>query len=134
MNSVHLCGNLGRDPDVQRTQNGMAVCNGSICVTRSFKTGDVTKEETCWVEFAIWGARGEAFARFHRKGSKALVRGYLKQDDWTDKTTGQKRTRLKLVVEDWWFAGGRSTDDGSGYRPSDNAPTQTTQTPDETAF
>lgn len=131
MNVVLLQGNLGRDPDVQFTQSGMAVCNGSLCMTRSFKTGETTREETCWVEFAIWGARGEAFARFHRKGSRALLRGYLKTDDWTDKATGQKRTKLKVVVEDWWFAGNRSDD---GPAPSDNAPTQTTQTPDETAF
>jgi single-strand DNA-binding protein len=126
MNIVVLHGNLGRDCEVKHTQSGTAICTNSIAVTRQFKQGETTKEKTTWVEFTIWGARGEAFAKFHGKGSKALLDGHLELDEWDDKATGQKRTKLKLVVDDWEFVGARRdaapAGDAAAPAPAEDTP------------
>lgn len=129
MNHVVLCGNLARDPDVRYTSTGMPVCNGAVCVSRKFKRGEELVEETLFVEFAVWGSRGEAFAKFHRKGQRALLQGHLQEDSWKDKVTGQERKRIKLVVDEWEFASSRSEE-----APRDAGEPQPRPAADDTPF
>jgi single-strand DNA-binding protein len=128
-NLVLLTGNLTRDPEVRFLQTGTAICEGSIASNRQTKRGEQWVEEAVFVEFTIWGKTGEAFARYHKRGSPALLRGRLTLDEWNDKTTGQKRSRLKVTVEEWEFM---ST--GSAPASSDDAEPTTKPAVDDSAF
>jgi single-strand DNA-binding protein len=105
MNVVILSGNLARDPETRFTPTGTAVTEATVCVTTRYRSqSGEQKERTAFVGIVMWGARGEAFAKHHRKGTKAFVRGEIVQDTWDDKATGKKQTKTKVQVEDWEFA------------------------------
>lgn len=112
---VTLLGNLVRDPETRHTQGGKSVTNFTLAVNR--KIGDDrngnARESVAFIDVAIWGPRGDAFARFHRKGSLAFVAGDLIQDEWDDKKTGEKRSKLKVTAWEWEFVGGKSNGGGS---------------------
>lgn len=111
MNVVMLTGNLTRDPEVRYTPNGQPVCEATVAVSKRWKTeAGEEKERTAFVGLVIWGKRGEAFARFHRKGSRACIRGELVQETWEDKQTGKKQSKTRVQVEDWEFAGSKPAD------------------------
>ena len=114
LNKVMLAGVLGRDPEVRYTSGGTAIANASLAVNRRYKgKDDVWKEEVTWVSLDIWGPRGEAFGEHMYKGKSVYVEGHLKEDQWEDKQTGKKRTKLKVVVDNWAFVESKS-DDGGG--------------------
>jgi len=100
MNNVTLLGNLVRDPDVRYTASGLAVVNVTVADNRKKKDGT---EVVSFIDCTLWDKRGEAFAKFHSKGDRVLFQGRLEMDQWQDKTTGQNRTKLKVVVDNWEF-------------------------------
>lgn len=146
-NKVILMGNLTRKPEVRFTQGGTAVCKFGLAVNRRFKdqTGE-WKEEATFVDITFFGKRGEAFAKFHDKGKSAFIEGSLRLDTWDDKQSGDKRSKLYVVGDDWQFVGaggGRgepssSADDGGagGYAGgmSDSAPSGAHLDADDTPF
>jgi single-strand DNA-binding protein len=105
-NKVILMGNLTRKPEVRFTQNGTAICKVGLAVNRRFKdqTGE-WKEEATFVDVTFFGKRGEAFAKFHDKGKPAFIEGSLRLDTWDDKQSGEKRSKLYVVGDDWQFVG-----------------------------
>jgi len=113
-NKVILMGNLTRKPEVRVTQGGTSVCKLGLAVNRRFKdqTGE-WKEEATFVDVTFFGKRGEAFAKFHDKGKPAFIEGSLRLDTWDDKKTGEKRSKLYVVGDDWQFVGA-----GGGARES----------------
>jgi len=108
MNIVHLIGNLTRDPELKYTPAGKAVAEFTIAVTEKWKTeSGEQKERTAFVGCVSWGSRGDAFAKYHRKGDKACITGKLTQDTWDDKETGKKREKTRVEVTDWEFVNGK---------------------------
>ena len=106
-NKVILMGNLTRDPEIRHTQGGMAVCSASIAVNEKFKDAQGEwQERSTFVDVTIWGKRGEAFAKYHKKGASAFIEGKLRLDQWEDKQSGQKRSKLFVVGDNWEFVGG----------------------------
>ncbi|HIK59402.1 MAG TPA: single-stranded DNA-binding protein [Planctomycetes bacterium] len=114
-NKVILMGNLTRDPEIRFTQNQMAICKVGLAVNRRFKDSqtDEWREEPTFVDVTIFGKRGEAFEKYHRKGASAFLEGELRLDTWEDKNSGQKRSKLYVVANNWEFVGG-SKDGGGG--------------------
>jgi len=114
-NKVILMGNLTRDPELRFTQSNMAVCKVGLAVNRRFKDGQTGewREEPTFVDITIFGKRGEAFEKYHRKGASAFVEGSLRFDTWDDKNTGQKRSKLYVVADNWEFVGGGRESGGS---------------------
>lgn len=106
-NKVILMGNLTRKPDMRYTQNGTAICKFGLAVNRRFKdsASGEWREEPTFVDITMFGKRGEAFAKYHDKGRAAFVEGELRLDTWDDKETGQKRSKLYVVGENWEFVG-----------------------------
>ena len=105
-NKVILMGNLTRKPEVRFTQGGMAICNLGLAVNRRFKDQSGNwKEEATFVDVTFFGKRGEAFAKFHDKGRPAFIEGELRLDQWEDKQSGEKRSKLYVVGNDWQFVG-----------------------------
>ena len=120
-NSVHLIGNLTRDPEVRVTPKGTSIVSYSLAVNRRWKdeSGQV-KEEVTFVECEQWGKGGETFAKFHKKGDKAAIDGRLKMDQWEDKTTKEKKSKLKVVVDDFTFVTSKPA--GASSESAEDAP------------
>ena len=96
-NQVILVGNLTRDPELRVTPKGTAICQFGLAVNRQFKDDSgQTRDETTFVDIEAWGKQGELIAKYLTKGSPALVQGRLKLDQWEDKQSGQKRSKLKV--------------------------------------
>ncbi len=110
-----ITGNITRDPELRTTAMGRNVCRFSVAVNRVYRdaNGD-QKEEVAYIDCSAWGALAETINKYARKGSGVLVSGRLRQDSWDDKATGQKRSRLEVVVEDFNFVGGGRDDGGAG--------------------
>ena len=114
-NKVILMGNLTRDPELRFTQANMAICKVGLAVNRRFKdnqTGE-WREEATFVDVTIFGKRGEAFEKYHKKGQTAFFEGSLRFDTWDDKNTGQKRSKLYVVADNWEFVNAGREGSGS---------------------
>jgi single-strand DNA-binding protein len=123
MNRVTLLGNLTRDPTLRSLGNGTEVSDFSLAMSEVIKSRDGEKDErVCFVDVVVWNAQAKACAEFLRKGSKALIEGKLQLDEWTDKTSGEKRTKLKVRADRVHFVGSPArsadTDQAPADRPS----------------
>lgn len=113
-----IAGNLTRDPEMRATPSGAQACNFTIAVNRSFRGSDGTQQEqTSFIDCVAWGRSGETISQYVRKGAGLLVSGRIEQRSWDDKTTGQKRSRVEIVVEDFSFLSG-GDNAGGGSRGS----------------
>lgn len=116
LNKVQLMGNLTRDPEVRYTPKGTAVTDISLAINRNYTGDDGQRhEETAFVDITFWGRQAEIIGEFMKKGRPLYVEGRLQLDTWEDKTTGQQRSRLKVVGENFQFLGSRE-DGGGGPR------------------
>lgn len=113
-NKVILAGNLTRDVEVRYTQSGSAIGNTAIATTRKFKsaTGE-QKEETLFIDLTFFGRTAEIANQYLRKGSKVLVDGRLKLDQWTAQD-GSKRSKHSVTVENLQMLGSRDENAGMG--------------------
>ncbi len=118
-NKVILLGNLTRDPELRYTPKGTASARLGMAVNRSYKTetGE-TREEVTFVDIDAWGKQAELIAQYLRKGNPLFVEGRLKLDQWDDKTSGQKRSAIRVVMENFQFVGGRAEGRPTGGPPS----------------
>lgn len=117
LNKVFLIGNLTRDPELRVTPKGTAICQFGLAVNRQFKDeSGATRDETTFVDIEAWGKQGELVAKYLTKGSPAMVEGRLKLDQWQDKQSGQKRSKMKVVLENVQFLSmrGAGTTGGPG--------------------
>ena len=108
-NKVILVGNLTRDPEVKYTSGGTAVTDIGLAVNRYWfdKQTNEKKEETTFVDVTLWGRQAELAGEYLSKGRPVLIEGRLQLDTWDDKTTGQKRSKLRVVGETMQFLGGK---------------------------
>lgn len=121
LNKVFLIGNLTRDPELRVTPKGTAICQFGLAVNRQFKDeSGATRDETTFIDIEAWGKQGELVAKYLAKGSPAMVEGRLKLDQWEDKQSGQKRSKLKVVLDNVQFL---STRGGAGAAPRAGGPT-----------
>jgi single-strand DNA-binding protein len=108
-NKVLLLGNLTRDPELRVTPKGTSICQFGLAVNRQFKDeSGATRDETTFVDIEAWGKQGELVSKYLTKGSPCFVEGRLRLDTWDDKQSGQKRSKLKIVLENVQFLGGRT--------------------------
>lgn len=106
LNKVMLIGRLTRDPQLRYLPSQSAVCDFGLAVGRKFKTANgEQKEETAFIDCTVFGKGAEIFNQYMAKGKQVFLEGRLKFDQWDDKTTGQKRSKLNVVVEDFQFLG-----------------------------
>jgi single-strand DNA-binding protein len=114
-NKVMLMGNLTRDIEVRHVSGDMAVANFGLAVNRRFRTKDgEQREEVTFVDCEAWGRAAEIMSQYLKKGSGVFISGRLKLDTWQDKESGQNRSKLKVVVEEFQFVGGRGEESGGG--------------------
>ena len=115
LNKVLLMGNLTRDPELRVTPKGTPICQFSLAINRQFKmeSGE-SREEVIYVDIEAWGKQGETIAKYCTKGRPLYVEGRLRLDQWEDKNTKEKRSRMKVVLENFQFLGGGQREGGPG--------------------
>ncbi|HZH57194.1 single-stranded DNA-binding protein [Yanghanlia caeni] len=116
VNKVILIGNLGRDPEVRYSPDGVAICNISLATTSTWKdraTGE-RREETEWHRVVFYNRLAEIAGEYLRKGRAVYVEGRIKTRKWQDKETGQDRYSTEIVAEQMQMLGGRGDDMGGG--------------------
>lgn len=110
-----LGGNITRDVELKNTPSGTPVAQVGLAVNRSWKdpSGE-KKEEVTFVDCEAWGKTAETIAKFFSKGKPIFIEGRLKLDQWEQ--DGQKRSKLKVVVDSFQFVGGKADGEGEPQR------------------
>ena len=103
-NKIVLVGNLTRDIELRYTQSGAAIGSSGIAVTRKYTLNGEKREETCFIDITFFGKHAEIANQYLSKGSKLLVEGRLKFDQWTD-NNGQNRSKHTVAVENMKMLG-----------------------------
>jgi single-strand DNA-binding protein len=101
INKVILVGNLGRDPEIRSTQDGMRIANLAVATSETWrdKMSGERKERTEWHRVVIFNERlAEVAEKYLKKGSKVYVEGALQSRKWTD-NSGQERYTTEVVLQ-----------------------------------
>jgi single-strand DNA-binding protein len=102
-------GTLTRDVEIKYTPSGSAVSNVSLAINEKYTTkAGEKREDVLFLECVLWGKTAELAGQYLAKGKQVLFSGRLKQENWEDKATGQKRSKVVLNVDDMQFLGGPS--------------------------
>ena len=106
LNKVFLIGNLTRDPELRQLPSGSALCSFGMAINRmmTLASGE-QREEVCYVDVVAIGRQAEVIHQYVRKGSPLFVEGRLHYEQWDDRETGKKRSRLSVRVERSQFIG-----------------------------
>ena len=110
-NKVIIAGNITRAPELRYTPAGMAVCEIGVAVNRSW-TNDAgeKKEEVTFLDCTAWSKTGETISKHLRKGDPILIEGRLRMENWTDKQSQEKRSKLAITIESFSFIGTKRTE------------------------
>lgn len=132
VNKVILIGNLGKDPDMRYTPNGLAVANITLATSESWKdkqTGE-NVERTEWHRIVFYQRLAEIVGEYLRKGAKVYVEGRLQTRKWQDKNTGQDRYTTEIIADNMQMLdskGGGHVSESSAFEKPAAAATGTTE-------
>lgn len=109
-NKVILIGNLTKDIEFQYLQgSNTPLAKGGIATSYKYKGNDgIAKEETCFLDFSIFGRTAEVANQYLHKGSKVMLEGRLTFDQWQDQQTGQNRSKHTLRVDNMKMLGSKN--------------------------
>jgi len=99
VNKAIIIGNLGRDPEMRYTPEGLAIANFSIATSEEWKdkTSGEKRERTEWHRIVAFGRLGEICGEYLNKGKKVYIEGRIQTRDWEDKD-GVKRYTTEIVA------------------------------------
>jgi single-strand DNA-binding protein len=104
VNKILITGNVTADPELRYTPSGKAVLSASLANNEYYTDAQSQEQKvTTFVSLEVWGKPAENFSKLVKKGQELFVDGQLRMDEWTDKQTNARRTRLYLLVENWQF-------------------------------
>lgn len=103
VNVVVISGNLTHEPELRRTQSGMAILSFGIAVNERKKNAQTGEWEDYanYFDCVFFGTRAESVSNYISKGSKVAIDGKLRYSSW--QKDGQKRSKVEIVVEDIEF-------------------------------
>jgi single-strand DNA-binding protein len=109
VNKIILLGNVGKDPEFRATAGGTTVANFSLATTDRAKdaTGNWT-DRTEWHNLVAFQRTAEIVRDYVKKGSKLYVEGKIQTRSWDDKTSGEKKYRTEVLVNELVLLSGRS--------------------------
>jgi len=113
MASLNVCtftGRAGRDPEVRYFESGKMIAEFSIAVD-----GWKRDEKPLWLNLKIWGKIADVAANYVRKGSMIAVSGKLENETWTDRGSGEERSKIVLNVKDLTLLDSKKDSDASGF-------------------
>jgi single-strand DNA-binding protein len=117
VNSITLVGRAGRDPEVRYLESGSVVANFTLAVNRRSRD-----DEPDWFNLEIWGNQAQVAADYVRKGSLIGIIGSLRIEKWTDRATGEQRTKPVIRVDRLELLGSKRDSEEAPARAA--APTQ----------
>ena len=109
MNKIFITGSLGRDPECKYSQTGTAITSFSVACN----SGWGEHKRTDWFDVTCFGKTAEIMGNSLHKGSKVLVEGEVNIDSWSDKQTGQKKYKTKIVAQHIEFLDSKKKEDGN---------------------
>ena len=124
LNQITIMGRLTRDPEMRRTNSGVAVTSFTIACDRDF--GNNGEKETDFVDVVAWRNTAEFVSKYFAKGRMAVVSGRLQIRSWNDKD-GNKRRTAEIVADNVYF-GDSKNDNGNqnngftGFVKDENVP------------
>src|SRR5208282_3536355 len=119
VNKVILIGNLGKDPEVKVTPSGTPVAKFSLATNERYKDkAGQWQDRTEWHNLVAWLRTAEIIGEYVKKGSKIYVEGRLQTSSWDDKTTGEKKYRTEIIVNDLVLLSGRGDGEGASRSAS----------------
>ena len=114
LNKIFLMGRLTRDPELRYTPQGVPVCDLGFAVNREYSTkSGERRKDSMFIDVTLWQRQAEVCAQYLNKGSPLFVEGRLEMDTW-DGQDGQKRTRYRVVAENFQFIGPSGGPGGGG--------------------
>jgi len=130
LNKILIVGNLTADPELRYTPNAKAVLSASLANNESYTDAQGNDQKiTTFVNLEVWGKPAENFNKLVKKGQELFVEGKLRMDEWTDKQTSARRTRLYVLVENWQFTQYKRQEDTTADAP---APSRAPSAPPDT--
>lgn len=114
LNKIIVMGRLTRDPELRRTQSGLAVTSFSVACDRDFKN-QAGEKETDFIDVVAWRSTAEFVSKYFTKGRMAVVEGRLQIRDWTDNNGGKRRS-AEIVADNVYFGDSKRDGDGGGYQ------------------
>ncbi len=120
MNQCHFEGRITADPELRNISNEKRVTNFRIAVDRRYKRGKETAKETAFLDMEAWDTGADIIAKHFAKGDPIIVHCSVKQEEWDDKATGARRSKLKFRVNSFDFPLGKT----SGKKTNPNAAPQ----------
>ena len=124
-------GNMTRDIEIRTTESGLQIGGFGLAVNRKWKDKNgVAKEEVMFADITAFGVQAEVLAKYTQKGSPLYVAGRLKLDQWEDKETGAKRSKMGIILESFQFLGSAQSDE----KPAAETTTSTDIADDDVPF
>ena len=114
LNHITIMGRLTRDPELRRTDSGIAVASFTVAVDRDFGNREGGERETDFIDCVAWRQTGEFVSKYFTKGSMAVVSGRLQIRNWTDKE-GNKRRTAEVVADNVYFGESKRQSEGGSY-------------------
>lgn len=131
MNKFICSGNLCKDSELRYAASGSAIASNDVALNRKWKdaaTGEL-KEAVTFMPIKVFGKSAETFTQYTKKGHKVLLEGRVDMESWEDKTSGQKRSKLVMVVEFFEFMNQK----GEGQTSSHSTPPPARQDTNKTS-
>jgi len=116
LNCCLFLGNFVRDPELKETQSGLKVLNFTLGINRRFKRGEQMVSEPAFLDCEAWDSGAVLIAEHFKKGDPIIVQCSVKQENWDDKNTGEKRSKLKFRVNQFNFVPGNKKDGNGGSK------------------
>ena len=101
LNHITAAGRLTKDPELRRTQNGVAVASFTIACDRDIKDASGNKQ-TDFIDCVAWRNTAEFVYKYLTRGRMVIVSGRLQMREWTDKN-GNKRRNAEILAESVYF-------------------------------
>jgi single-strand DNA-binding protein len=118
VNKVILIGNVGKDPEIRSSANGVAVANLTLATSDRFQDAQGNwQDRTEWHTLVAFKRTAEIVRDYVKKGSKLYIEGKLQTRSWEDKETSVKKYRTEIIVNDLVLLSSREEGGGAG-RPA----------------
>ncbi|WP_353067143.1 single-stranded DNA-binding protein [Tunturibacter psychrotolerans] len=125
VNKVFLLGNVGKDPEIRSTTGGMTVASFSLATADRQKDAQGNwADKTEWHNIVCFQRTAEVVRDYVKKGSQILVEGKIQTRSWDDKTSGEKKYKTEILVNELTLLGGKPAGEGAssgGYSKSNTA-------------
>lgn len=112
LNHIVLMGRLTRDPELRRTQSGIAVASFTLAVDQDYKAQDGDRGVD-FINIVAWRGTAEFAQKYFEKGQMAVVSGRLSTRNYEDKN-GNKRTAYEVVASNIYFGSSKQGTDSGG--------------------